>query len=355
MCMHMCVCAYIPSGIFTGVITDQERLWQETMTDDPATEKEARRGGHTPTDITPKMLHDVQVALSRLVAKVYQLIDNQTTNLAECWMHICSKYDGGKVINRSQSGSWEHRCMGAGLQQNMGKDWGPRAWSKMTLSNPNCIFTDTAQRSAKRLNSDKKRKAIDIAKENRRQSKYSRNNESSAARKAYSRHDRGIEPDDIADDVTPEYLEELKHGFYQTKVAVPLAEAHRIERSTRDQADSEEWMIERRKRITASRVGSVAKMRKTTKKAKKIQELLYNKFRGNKATYYGAQMEEQTREQYETYQQQNGYPGLQVQKCGLFISLDTPWLAASPDGLVHDPSDHSQPLGILEIKNPYSV
>ena len=127
MCMHMCVCAYIPSDIFTGVITDQERLWQETMTDDPATEKEARRGGHTPTDITPKMLHDVQVALSRLVAKVYQLIDNQTTNLAECWMHICSKYDGGKVINRSQSGSWEHRCMGAGLQQNMGKDWGPRA------------------------------------------------------------------------------------------------------------------------------------------------------------------------------------------------------------------------------------
>ena len=204
----------------------------------------------------------------------------------------------------------------------------------------------TAQRSAKRLNSDKKRKATDKAKENRRQSQYSRNDESSAARMAYSRHVRGIEPDDIADDVTPEYLEELKHGFYQTKVVVPLAEAHRIERSTRVQADSEEWMIERGKRITASRVGSIAITRKTTKKAKQIEELL------NKA---GAQMEEQTREQYETYHQQNGHPGLQVQRCGLFISLDTPWLAASPDGLVHDPSDHSQPLGILEIKYPYSV
>lgn len=70
--------------------------------------------------INPTLYHDIQVILSRLVAKASQLIDNVTTNLAESWMHIRSKFDGGKVINRSQSGSWEHHCMGAGLQQNMG-------------------------------------------------------------------------------------------------------------------------------------------------------------------------------------------------------------------------------------------
>ncbi len=43
--------------------------------------------------------------LSRLVAKAEQLIDNVTTNLAESWMHVRTKFDGGKVINRSQSGS----------------------------------------------------------------------------------------------------------------------------------------------------------------------------------------------------------------------------------------------------------
>ena len=74
------------------------------------------------------MMHDIQTALSRLVSKASQLIENVTTNVAESWMHIRSKYDGGKVINRSQSGSWEHRCMGAGLQQNMGKEWGPELW-----------------------------------------------------------------------------------------------------------------------------------------------------------------------------------------------------------------------------------
>ena len=61
------------------------------------------------------MLHDIQTVLSRLVGKASQLLGNNTTNLAECWMHIRSKFDGGKVINHSQSGSWEHRCMGRGV------------------------------------------------------------------------------------------------------------------------------------------------------------------------------------------------------------------------------------------------
>ena len=38
------------------------------------------------------------------------------------------------MINRSQSGSWEFRCMGAGLQQNLGHAWGPGAFSEMTAT-----------------------------------------------------------------------------------------------------------------------------------------------------------------------------------------------------------------------------
>ena len=71
-------------------------MWNETLTDDPATEKETRRGGLFPTDIDNKMYRDIQVPLGRLAAKASQLIGNQTTNLAECWMHIRSKFDGGK-------------------------------------------------------------------------------------------------------------------------------------------------------------------------------------------------------------------------------------------------------------------
>jgi len=68
------------------------------------------------------MICDIQRSLSRLVGKAPELIGkvnttiqlllnhyitgNFTTNLAESWMHIRSKFDGGKQISRIQSGSW---------------------------------------------------------------------------------------------------------------------------------------------------------------------------------------------------------------------------------------------------------
>ena len=143
------------------------------------------------------------------MAKAEQLIDNVTTNLAESWMHVRTKFDGGKVINRSQSGSWEHRCMGAGLQHNMGKEWGPRLWKDMTNSSPQKAFRDVTQRSAKKVSSENRRKAQGLAKQ-RRLRKISQKKESGKGRKAYSRHDGGISPDNIDDDVSPDHLEVLK-------------------------------------------------------------------------------------------------------------------------------------------------
>ena len=335
---------------------DQERLWRETVADDdPATEQEILQGGHVATGINPKLQHDIQVILSRLVAKAEQLIDNVTTNLAESWMHVRCKFDGGKVINRSQSGSWEHRCMGAGLQHNLGKEWGPTLWKKMTGSSPSKVFSDVMQRSAKKSSKEKERKAKDEVKRQRRMRKYSKKDNSAQARQAYSRHDGGISPDEVNEDISPEHLEELKQGFYETKVVVSPEDVTRIENDTRQQADCPEWLVERRKRITASMVGGIAKMRPTTKRSKKVENLLYTKFRGNAATRYGASMEEVAQCEYQTYQQQHGHPGLIVDSSGLFVSLDDPWLAASPDGLVNDPSDASHPLGLVEIKNPHSA
>ena len=86
------------------LVQDQEQLWRET-TQDVLTS--VLHSGHVATYINPALYHDIQVILSRLVAKASQLIDNVTKNLAESWMHIRMKFDGGKVVNRSQSGSWE--------------------------------------------------------------------------------------------------------------------------------------------------------------------------------------------------------------------------------------------------------
>ena len=202
-----------------------------------------RQGGGKATKVSEKMLHDIQVIVSRLVAKAPQLIGNFTTNLAEAWMHTRCKFDGGKVINRSQSGSWEYRCMGAGLRLNMGHTWGPMAWSEMTTQT-NPVYSEAMATSMRKADQDRKRKATSEAKESRRQSKYSRIDETQAARKAYSRHDSGTVPDEVMEDVSPDYLAELCDGYYRTKVIVTKEEAEDIERDTRDQGESELWRKE---------------------------------------------------------------------------------------------------------------
>ena len=331
----------------------QETLWEETLADDASTEKEARHGGAVRCDIDPIMMHDIQVIVSRLVAKAKQLIGNFTTNLVEGWMEVRSKFDGGKVTNRSQSGSWEHRCYGAGLQHNLGRSWGPATWEKLTNSPPNQVFVSAAEATTKKVDKTRKRKATEEAKNSRRQSKYSRVDNTLSAQKAYNRQ-AGVEPDDTTD-VPLEYLNELKTTFYTTQVEVTKEQAEVTEEQTRGQSDCELWARERRKRVTASKVGGIAKMRRTTKRSNKVQEMLYSTFRGNQATQYGTAMEAKTSQQYTVHQKENGHANLQTHKSGLVISVTNPWLAASPDERVHDPSTASSPWGIAEYKNPHSA
>ena len=260
---NLCV---INSAVTEDAMLTQEMLREETISDDLATESDARQGGTICTEIDPIMMHDIQAIVGRLVAKAGQLIGNFTTNLAEGWMQVRSKFDGGKVINRSQSGSWEHRCHGAALQQNLGRSWGPPTWAKMTISPANQVFIDTANSIAKKVENTRKRKATETAKEGRRQSKYSK-----------------------------------------TQVELTQEKADIIEQETREQSASDLWIKERSKRITASRIGSIAKMRKTTRRSEKVEELLYSRFKGNRATLYGPSKKDTTKQQYITYQQQNGH------------------------------------------------
>lgn len=48
--------------------SNQEEVWRDTMADnDPAIEQEVRQGGEERVEVDPKLFHDLQVALSRLV------------------------------------------------------------------------------------------------------------------------------------------------------------------------------------------------------------------------------------------------------------------------------------------------
>ena len=58
---------------------------------------------------------------------------------------------------------------------------------------------------------------------------------------------------------------------------------------------------------------------------------------------------------YVEYQKSNGHPDLTVCASGFIVSTSHPFLGASPDGAVYDPSNSLQPFGFLEIKCPYSA
>ena len=92
--------------------------------------------------------------------------------MAESWMYVRCKYNGGKVINRSQSGLWAHQCMGAGLRHNFGKEWGPASWLTITDSPCNSIFSMTAKESEQKMEKDKVRKSRESVEEIRRKNKY---------------------------------------------------------------------------------------------------------------------------------------------------------------------------------------
>ena len=104
------------------MLTNQVHAWVDA-TDDEGLE-EVRSTPIINNDVDQQMICDIQRAVSRLIGKASQLIGmkilyygftifsilgNFTTNLAESWMHIRSKFDGGKQINRSQAGSWQGR------------------------------------------------------------------------------------------------------------------------------------------------------------------------------------------------------------------------------------------------------
>ena len=287
-------------------------------------------------------------------------IGNFTTNLAECWMTIRAKFDGGKQYNRSQRGAWEGRCAGAGLRQNLGPEWGTAVWEKVTGKEANSVFKIYNKSYSKGVENDRKRKATEEVKQRRKAVKYKKTNDDSLkARTDYDRHDDGPGVAEVHQDLPEEYLQNLMVDYYNANVKHSGAKILEVEASTKNQGVADElatnlWMTERRKRITASVCGNIAKRRSTTKVANTVKSLLYPTFRGNIATEWGNHKESEALGAYLALKQQTGSPTITAHKSGLVIHPSHQWIAASPDGLINDPTSND-PEGIVEIKNPYAI
>jgi hypothetical protein len=118
--------------------------------------------------------------------------------------------------------------------------------------------------------------------------------------------------------------------------------AREIERTTRGQSSSPRWFKERKWRLTASKFGEIVKV--TDKRDfQKFCESMYSPINLNTlAVSHGKTYEPIAIEKFEKKFH------LKVQKCGLFINVNYPNFAASPDGLIDNNT-------IIEVKCPFAA
>ena len=153
-------------------------------------------------------------------------------------MNMRTKFDGGKQYNRSQRGSWEGKCAGAGLRHNLGPEWGAVVvWKQVTGNDANPVLKESTVKHSEQDATDRERKAREDVKRKRTEVKYGKSNDNTVkARRDYARHDGGLDVHDVPQDVPAEFLEDMMVDYYRAHVLVSSEKRLEIEEVTKSQA-----------------------------------------------------------------------------------------------------------------------
>ena len=136
------------------------------------------------------------------------------------------------------------------------------------------------------------------------------------------------------------------------KIAINLAESQQIEKITVRQSLEPEWLFQRSKRLTASNFGKVVE-RKRPPTESFVRDIFVPKDLSKVSSIrHGRQQELIVRSLYSRKMQKTCKQFIVFDAC-LVVNPSFPYLGASPDGKVYDPTE-KDPFGLLEIKNPYT-
>ena len=159
-------------------------------------------------------------------------------------------------------------------------------------------------------------------------------------------------PSVLSDLYQKEYLmlgyHELLQKACSTDITVTTNQVLAVEAKTKDQAGSRLWFCMRTGRITASKFKSACRTDPASPSLSLITAICHPetcRF-STSATKWGCQHEKTALDEYEL-SNSNQHENLKVSDCGLFISIEYPFIGASPDSLV-ECSCCGQ--GICEIK-----
>ena len=333
---------------FEDILQENEEIWKDL--ENLELQAEALSiPSMLPTAIDDQIKKHLRQILEPIKNKANVLIENSTSNLAEHYMSIRTKMDGGKRVNRTGGSSWTTRCAGAALQQNLGTFWSTRTWETVTGEPPSPPFKKWYGKVEQRNQHSRKSKCKPEVKARayKRKAQSQSQGKSKKAKMFY-----GQESIQVTEDVSCEELKKMCTDYYMKEVEVTPEKKKVIERLTKLQGQSGVWHSERKKRITASNVGKVAKRNPKIRVEPLVRDMLHSTFKGNSCTLNGLKLEEKSLKGYKALME-NQNPGqtFTLSKAGLFISPTSPWLGASPDGLVNVTNENEEiEKGIVEVK-----
>ena len=110
------------------------------------------------------------------------------------------------------------------------------------------------------------------------------------------------------------------------------------------------WYNVRRYRLTTSRFGEVFHCRVDTRPDALVLRLLQQKQIFSPAIEWGIEQESTAIAAYTQYQHDIGKSELSVCLMGFTICHQYPFLGATPDGGIYDPTEVEHPFGLLEVK-----
>ncbi|XP_022911744.2 uncharacterized protein [Onthophagus taurus] len=211
---------------------------------------------------------DILACLHRITYNASSLLHNMNTNDAEHYNAVVCKFIGRKRVNFSLKNSYSIRCKAAALSFNEKSNYYNIIQKALTSKDPRSILKKF------------------IARRHRKNELQRRGQRKFYLKKVFSAdHHYGQVQDPIPDFTDDKY--KVKEQELLSNMIKSIDERHVIERATVGQSNNPLWFQYRNNRLTASNFGKICKMRLTTSKAKKVEDILYKTFKGNIATNYG--------------------------------------------------------------------
>nr|XP_018909224.1 PREDICTED: uncharacterized protein LOC109038579 [Bemisia tabaci] len=302
-----------------------------------------KAGTEEKTEFPPSFLVPLANILSSLTNHTTSIIENETTNLAELYMHLLTVFTGAKAVFYGRRSGFILRSSAACLLFQHSHSWRSRLYRHMYQRDPPKWLQDfEAKRARKLLEQARKREENS---QRRSFVQYFWDNDINSDGEASSQPRQNLGADygihSQQPDLPPATLER-KVQEHLRLLQVDEDERNAIEKETVGQStgpNKTKWEGRRKYRTTASWFGAICLL--TGFPGDQVYRMLNSKDIDTDATRWGKTKEKVVRQEFERM------TGLQVDECGLFVYIPKGYLAASPDGLIHAEK------ATIEIKCPY--